>query len=217
MGRSSVLAASVLFLLLAGSSPARDLMAILETRDNAARVDTVIFHTPSRIDTFETPDFGGNAGIVDSFRFGPREFPMSIDIVSVVNTMRRLTFEITGPRPGQWYEFPLGFADRPAFPRIKFFDPDGIEEQPGLSVPRLGLDAAPNPFRGRVSLTCRLAPGAAARLAVLDVSGRVVRSQAVIADEDGIARVELTDLTEGVYLARMEAEGFAATGKLVAR
>lgn len=82
--------------------------------------------------------------------------------------------------------------------------------------------AAPNPFAGTTALECALPRASRVRVVVLDAAGRVVRELAAGLRPAGRARVEWdgrgTDgraVAPGVYLCRMEAEGFTATRRLV--
>ncbi len=110
---------------------------------------------------------------------------------------------------------------------IGFWQPDftvGIREAaaPVPAVLRTELKAAqPSVFRARTTLRYTLAGGVPATLVVYDGAGRLVRSWAVSREPSAVGLIswDATDaqgrsLSEGVYLVRLVAGDYSATGKL---
>ncbi|MFO7650694.1 MAG: FlgD immunoglobulin-like domain containing protein [bacterium] len=98
----------------------------------------------------------------------------------------------------------------------------GVAEEPAGAVSRTRLLAAePGVFRARTTLRYTLAGGEPATLAVYDGAGRMVRSWTVSREPLAVGSIawDGTDaqgrrLAEGVYLVRLVAGDYAATGKL---
>jgi hypothetical protein len=75
---------------------------------------------------------------------------------------------------------------------------------------------APNPVHaGLVSLRYGLPGSSPATVTVYDVAGRPVRRRAVATGRKGAVRLDLRELSDGVYLVRLEAGAHAAAQKLV--
>jgi hypothetical protein len=74
----------------------------------------------------------------------------------------------------------------------------------------------PNPLSGGLAtLRYSLPKAGLATLNVFDVTGRTVLTQTLAAGRTGTAGLDLRKLEAGVYLAKVTAEGFSATQKLV--
>ena len=111
---------------------------------------------------------------------------------------------------------------------IGFWQPDfivGIREASALPVPavlRTELKAAqPSVFRSRTAIRYTLAGSEPATVCIHDLTGRVVRSWAVSREPSAVGSIawDGTDaqgrrLAEGVYLVRLVAGDYSATGKL---
>jgi hypothetical protein len=89
------------------------------------------------------------------------------------------------------------------------------------SLPRLSLDAVPNPSRGPTVFTLTSDRAGAETLAVLDVQGRVVRRFPAVRTMAGARTVAWdgrdeagTPLAPGVYLARLEVAGRVVWSRL---
>ncbi|MFO7650105.1 MAG: T9SS type A sorting domain-containing protein, partial [bacterium] len=54
-----------------------------------------------------------------------------------------------------------------------------------------------------------------ATLRVFDVTGRAVVSQSLVAGRSGTASLDLRSLSAGIYLVKLESEGYSSTHKLV--
>ena len=50
---------------------------------------------------------------------------------------------------------------------------------------------------------------------VFDIAGRTVYSRALPAGRSGLVRLDLREVSSGVYLMRLDADGFARSQKLV--
>ncbi len=75
---------------------------------------------------------------------------------------------------------------------------------------------APNPLAGGyATVRYNLPKAGLATLSVFDVAGRTVLSQTLAAGRTGTASLDLRSLEAGVYLVKVQAEGFATTQKLV--
>ncbi|MBN2538140.1 T9SS type A sorting domain-containing protein [candidate division WOR-3 bacterium] len=96
---------------------------------------------------------------------------------------------------------------------VRFDTASGAVAEPGKAArPRAALKLAPNPARGWVVLEHDL-PGPVV-VSIVGADGRAVLRREC---EAGNARLDLIGLAPGVYLARAEATGRAATGKLLVR
>ncbi len=196
---------------------------ILQTNGHGMSVDTVRWMLQSSpFPVYEgTEGWEGDSGVVDTFEFQfPLDWPLSAQLTYRLHAGGHLQFLVEPVVRDSWYELPVAFAGASLQepPQVMFVESLQVAvESPGETRLAGSLAAAPNPFRGRTRLTCHLSPLGSARLAVYDVTGQRVRSRTVAAGPDGIARLELQGMTEGVYLARLETDGFAATRKLIAR
>jgi hypothetical protein len=86
----------------------------------------------------------------------------------------------------------------------------------GKTVIAQGMSISPNPPAGGfAALRYSLPKAGAAELSVYDVAGQRVVAQALAAGRNGIVNLDLRHLSNGVYLVKLTAEGFAATQKLV--
>jgi hypothetical protein len=68
---------------------------------------------------------------------------------------------------------------------------------------------------GRATMSYSLPAGAAARVRVFDAAGREVYSRSFVASRSGTTGLDVSGLAAGVYLLRLEADGLAASRKLV--
>ncbi|OYD17411.1 hypothetical protein CH330_00270, partial [candidate division WOR-3 bacterium JGI_Cruoil_03_51_56] len=81
---------------------------------------------------------------------------------------------------------------------------------------RFGLTITPNPLAsGFATLRYSLPNAGPVSLSVFDVAGRVVRKQTIMAARNGAANLDLRTLSAGVYLVRLDTDGFATTSKLI--
>ena len=107
------------------------------------------------------------------------------------------------------------FCDR-IWGRLSPFE--GIEENSTQVAPRMTLDILPNPFSGRAEVRYSLPSSSHVRLAVYDISGRLM---CLLADDEqkagtyllhwtGIARNGRL-LANGIYILRLDAEGGSET------
>ena len=89
--------------------------------------------------------------------------------------------------------------------------------EPGTGLPSAaGLQVSPNPVRsGLVSLRYSLPGSCPATLTVYDVAGRPAERTVVAAGREGTVRLDLGELSDGVYLVRLEAGQRTAAQKLV--
>ncbi len=90
--------------------------------------------------------------------------------------------------------------------------------EPSLLPRKFALHAAyPNPFNPSTTLSFDLPRASIVRLAIYDVTGRLVRNLTDGAFDAGTHRVtfDASDLSTGVYLARFECPGFSAVQKLL--
>jgi len=84
------------------------------------------------------------------------------------------------------------------------------------SINAVGIAIAPNPLIGGYATVRYSLPKAGlATLNVYDVTGRTVLSQTLAAGRTGTASLDLRQLEAGVYLVKVQADGFATTQKLV--
>ena len=112
----------------------------------------------------------------------------------------RLVFEDRAVVPGERYGYRLGFRDE---------DGEAFGPETWIDVPLVGSLALapprPNPASRDLVVECSLASSAPARIELIDVNGRRVRSEALPA-APGRHRVELSgisSLAPGVYVVRL--------------
>jgi len=81
---------------------------------------------------------------------------------------------------------------------------------------RAGVELFPNPTKaGRVTVQYALPHAGPVTVTLLDISGRTVRTQEVAADRSGSARIDVSGLTAGVYVARLVAGDLSISKSLV--
>ncbi len=78
------------------------------------------------------------------------------------------------------------------------------------------LTVAPNPLSGGfVTLRYGLPTAGPATVSVFDATGRMAARQSLVVSRDGCSTLDLRSLSAGVYLVRLEADGYSASRKLV--
>lgn len=92
----------------------------------------------------------------------------------------------------------------------------GATGDPGRAF-RLGIQVQPNPVEGRFAVIKYGLPAAGpAELAIFDVTGRVVERRALVAKRSGMVSIDISNLSVGVYLVRVDAlGGYTDSRKLV--
>ncbi len=138
---------------------------------------------------------------------------------------------------GRVGDHPSNVWDESGFPFIKNgsdynpgfvpFVPDGVPD-PFDKITNKGTDelqpqqialigAYPNPFNPTTSISFNLPEAVKVNLTVYDVSGRLVAAVVNGYREAGIHEVtfDASDLASGIYLYRMDTDGFTASGKMV--
>ncbi|MBM3315364.1 T9SS type A sorting domain-containing protein, partial [candidate division WOR-3 bacterium] len=91
----------------------------------------------------------------------------------------------------------------------------GAQSGRGVAGP-LSFAVAPSVVSGgRATLSYSLPAGTAARVRAFDAAGREVRSRSFVASRSGATGLDVSGLAAGVYLLRLEADGFVAGRKLV--
>jgi hypothetical protein len=101
--------------------------------------------------------------------------------------------------------------------RIEKFGPASGVGVPGESRTAFALDPVrPNPARGAVALDVTLPDDSPARVELLDVAGRVVRSRLVQGvGAHAVAFTDLASLTPGLYFARAAGHAGALSRRVV--
>lgn len=97
----------------------------------------------------------------------------------------------------------------------RFNAPSGVAEvaEPSAVV---AVTVQPNPLRsGFATVRFALPKAAVLRLALYDVAGRAVLHQTVPAVKQGTTSLDIRSIPNGVYLVRLDADGYSATQKLV--
>ena len=92
----------------------------------------------------------------------------------------------------------------------------GVGEHGSGAAP--GLEAAPNPFRGRTSLSYTLARAGRVRLSIVNARGQLVRTLVranLPAGPHSVAWEGAAEVGAGVYFARLEADGRVTSHALV--
>ncbi|MFO7675263.1 MAG: T9SS type A sorting domain-containing protein [bacterium] len=85
-------------------------------------------------------------------------------------------------------------------------------ETPGQPFVKVG----PNPLSGGMATVRYALPSAGpASINVFDVTGRTVLSRSLVASRSGAVSLDLRNLSAGIYLVKVEADGFTGTQKLV--
>jgi hypothetical protein len=80
----------------------------------------------------------------------------------------------------------------------------------------VGFDLLPNPsYDGRARLRFTLPSAGPARFTVFDVSGRTVATRRTAGTRTGTVALGLGRLSAGIYLVKLETDGFVLTRKLV--
>lgn len=209
------LACALLAAVLCAASAQANLLAVLQTGPWELFVDTVTLPTTARGESIPTPNFGGRANTEDTFDFGARPLPPAATVTWLLEGERQRPFQISDIREDRWYDFPVFDADTA---RIKFVTEGGVEE-PWTPGPTPAWAVWPNPFRARVTIRLETETRVRPRVVILDLTGRVVRA---LRPEAG-AREFIWDgrgsdgrrVKPGVYVVRLDAEGFTGTQKLV--
>ena len=106
-----------------------------------------------------------------------------------------------------YYEPPTAFSARPSRSGIA-----------GSVTPAgdLSFDVMPNPLVGRVATVRYSLPKAGpVSISIFDVAGRSVSSRTLLASRTGAVNLDLRSLSAGIYLVRLNGDGFERTRKLV--
>ncbi|MEO0079118.1 MAG: kelch repeat-containing protein [candidate division WOR-3 bacterium] len=83
-----------------------------------------------------------------------------------------------------------------------------VAQKPGITI-------VPNPLsNGRAVLRYNLPKAGPVRLVIYDVTGRDVLSSSFVASHSGAATLDLRSLSAGVYLVKLDADGYRTTQKL---
>ncbi|MFO7639093.1 MAG: T9SS type A sorting domain-containing protein, partial [bacterium] len=120
-------------------------------------------------------------------------------------------FALKGNKTAEMWRYvvPMGYAARPRPER------GGVmagELPAGVPFVKLG----PNPVTsGLATLRYSLPKAGPASIHVYDVSGRNVLSRGVAASRSGAVSLDLRNLSAGIYLVKLEADGYEVTRKLV--
>jgi hypothetical protein len=84
------------------------------------------------------------------------------------------------------------------------------------STDRLSFDVMPNPLVGKVATVRYSLPKAGpVSISIFDVAGRSVSSRTLLASRTGAVNLDLRSLSAGIYLVRLNGDGFEQTRKLV--
>jgi hypothetical protein len=117
------------------------------------------------------------------------------------------------PVTGEGTAYGLGGGDFTPYPRIEYTVSGAYESRCTYALLPL-LAFAPNPACDRtVTVRCALAVGSKRMLTIRNVVGRVVRT--FVLDPSGVARLDLIDLSPGVYVAILDAAVPRISRKLV--
>jgi hypothetical protein len=85
-----------------------------------------------------------------------------------------------------------------------------------VNVPTAKMTVAPNPLAtGFATVQFSLPKSGTVRVQVTDVAGRAVLTQTLAANRTGSVGLDLRQLSAGVYLVRLDADGFSTQRKLV--
>ncbi|MEO0085040.1 MAG: T9SS type A sorting domain-containing protein, partial [candidate division WOR-3 bacterium] len=90
----------------------------------------------------------------------------------------------------------------------------GVAAQP-VALKGYGFALSPNPVRGLATLSYSVPTAGAARVTVLDVTGRDVVTRTLTANRTGTTSLDLTGLSAGVYLVKLESPNYTAAAKLI--
>jgi hypothetical protein len=84
------------------------------------------------------------------------------------------------------------------------------------SIGNLSFDVMPNPLVGKVATVRYSLPKAGpVSISIFDVAGRSVSSRMLLASRTGAVNLDLRSLSAGIYLVRLNGDGFEQTRKLV--
>jgi hypothetical protein len=108
--------------------------------------------------------------------------------------------------------FMSGYYD---FLTVKYGAPPGSVEFKPVVPARSGMRLAPNPARNWTNVQHSLSGTAPAIISLLGADGRMVRTQRFDGQKGVPSRLDLTGLTSGVYVVRIDAAGQHATLRLV--
>jgi hypothetical protein len=108
--------------------------------------------------------------------------------------------------------FMSGYYD---FLTVKYGAPPGSAEFAPAVPAGPGMRLAPNPARNWTSVQHSLSGTAPAFVSLLGVDGRMVRAQRFDGQAGVPSRLDLTGMTPGVYIVRLDAAGRHATQRLV--
>jgi hypothetical protein len=118
-------------------------------------------------------------------------------------------FALKGNKTNECWRYiePVGFGSRP--------ERSGVMAGRTGQVP-VGLTCAPNPFAGGlVTVRYSLPHAGPGIVRVLDITGREVLRRNLAPARTGALGLDIRHLSAGVYLVRLDAGGYSATGKLV--
>lgn len=119
-------------------------------------------------------------------------------------------FAFKGNKCNEFWRYGVPLAA--AAPRI---ERSGVMASPAV-LGTGSMSLAPNPLvAGRASLQYSLPRAGAALVRVTDVTGRTVLSQTTTAGRTGTINLDLRGLSAGVYLVRLDADGYSSQQKLV--
>ena len=94
----------------------------------------------------------------------------------------------------------------------------GVMARGGFQISDFRFQISPNPLtRGFAVLRYSLPKAGLANLEVFDVVGQVVKMETIFLSRNGTAVLNMRNLSVGVYLVRIKADGFAVSRKVVVR
>ncbi|MBM3314397.1 T9SS type A sorting domain-containing protein, partial [candidate division WOR-3 bacterium] len=103
----------------------------------------------------------------------------------------------------------------PAWSMLNRPSRDGVAGNGMVQASRL-VRITPNPLNGRqATLSYALPQAGPLSVRVYDVSGRAVLAATLTAGRAGSAALDLRALSAGVYLVKLQAQGFSAAQKLI--
>lgn len=157
------------------STPARDMVTVLNGGDHYCVVDTLTLKRAGRSPVpMYVSGFFADIGMEDTANLGAQSWPGEYIRVSYLLGFTRMTsYTIAAPVEDQWYTLPIG--DRmPESPKIKFLYADAIEEERRQAAPSAML--APNPVRLVSCLRLSLPEAGHCRVLLYDATGRQIRT-----------------------------------------
>jgi len=179
IGRTGVRLTALLLLVVAQTSLANpfvdDFIGVLSTGDHVVLVDSAtVLDMGGGSTSYQTTDWGGDTGIVDTFSFLP---PPDREPVAVILFLRQddsaFLFSVPSLAPDSWYAIPGEQTQASVLFAVIY---SGLEEGRRLLPGRAGLTISPSIFRAGADLRAEGVTRTTCAFVLFDAAGNRVRT-----------------------------------------